>query len=209
MGGLFKVVAIGAGLVCAFAASAQVPPSPTPTPSPSPTPSPTRSVVGIDLPSARAEVDRQRGMDTTFMTRVQRRALEELELGRIAADRSSNDGVRAFARDMVDERGKAAHELRLLAESQGIDLPASPDAAGKAVIDRATRLSSPELDRMYVERALRNQDADVADFDAQTGMGQEVELQAWVGNTLPLLKEEQARIHELASQLGITIRAPR
>jgi len=209
MGGLFKVVAIGAVWVCALVASAQAPPSPTPTPSPSPTPSPTRSVVGIDLPSARAEVDRQRAMDATFMTRAQRRALEEIELSRIVADRSSNDGVRAFARDVVDERAKAAHELRLLAESQGIDLPAAPDAAGKAVIDRVSRVSSPELDRVYVERALRNQDVDVADFDAQTRLGQEVELQAWVGNTLPLLKDEQARIHALASQLGITNRAPR
>ena len=205
MGRLFKVVAIGAVWVCAVVASAQVSPTPTPTPSPSPTPSPTRSVVGIDLPSARAEVNRQRAMDATFMTRVQRRALEEIELSRIVADRSSHTGVRAFARDMVDERGKAAQELRLLAESQGIDLPATADAAGKAVIERASRVSSPELDRVYVETALRNRDADVADFDAQTGMGQEVELQAWVGNMLPLLKEEQERIRALASQLGITI----
>ena len=209
MRGLVEVVAIGAGLVCAFAASGQVPPSPTPTPSPSPTPSPTRSVVGIDLPSARAEVDRKRSMDATFMARVQRRALEEIELSRIVAERSSHTGVRAFARDMVDERGKAAQELRLLAESQRIDLPATPDAPGKAVIERASRVSSPELDRLYVERALRNRDADVADFEAQTGMGQEVELQGWVANTLPLLQDEQARIHALASQLAIAARGAR
>ena len=209
MRGLVRAVAIVAGLVCAFAASGQVPPSPTPTPSPSPTPSPTRSVVGIDLPSARSEVDRQRSMDATFMTRVQGRALEEIELSRIAAERSSNTGVRAFARDMVDERGKAAQELRLLAESQGIDLPATPDATGKAVIERASRVSSPELDRIYVERALQNRDADVADFEAQTGMGQEVELQGWVMNALPLLKDQQEQIHALASQLGITARSTR
>jgi putative membrane protein len=154
-------------------------------------------------------VDRQRGMDATFMTRVQRRALEELELSRIVAERSSNDGVRAFARDMVEDRGKATQALRLLAESQGIDLPATPDAAGNAVIERASRVSSPELDRIFVERALRNQDADVADFEAQTSKGQEVELQAWVGNTLPPLKDQQERIHALASQLGITARSSR
>jgi putative membrane protein len=149
-------------------------------------------------------VDRQRGMDATFMTRVQRRALEELELSRIVAERSSNAGVRDFARDMVEDREKATQALRLRAESQGIALPETPDAAGNAVIERASRLSSPELDRIYVERALRNQDADVADFEAQTSKGQEVELQAWVGDTLPLLRDQQERIHALASQLGIT-----
>jgi hypothetical protein len=40
-------------------------------------------------------------------------------------------------------------------------------------------------------------------------MGQEVELQGWVANTLPVLKDEQERIHALASQLGIAARGAR
>jgi hypothetical protein len=39
--------------------------------------------------------------------------------------------------------------------------------------------------------------------------GQEVELQAWVWNTLPLLKDQREQIHALASQLGITARSSR
>jgi putative membrane protein len=143
------------------------------------------------------------------MTRAQLRALEQLELGRIAATRSSNSGVRAFAQMMVEDRSKTTQALRQLAESQGIDLPATPDTVGKAVIERVSRLSSPELDRVYVERTLRNQDADVADFQAQTSMGQEVELQAWVWNTVPLLEDEQEQIRALASELGITARSSR
>ncbi len=148
-------------------------------------------------------------MDKTFMTRAQLRALEQLELGRIVAARSSNSDVRAFAQLMVEDRGKTSQELRLLAESQGIDLPAAPDAAGKSVIERVSRLSSPELDRAYVERTLKNQDADVADFEARSSTAQEVELQAWVWNTLPLLQEERDRIHAIASGLGITARGAR
>ena len=110
---------------------------------------------------------------------------------------------------MVDERGKAAQELRILAESEGIDLPATPDAAAKAVIERVSRASSPELDRVYVENALRDQDADVADFEAQSSKGQEVGLQAWVWNTLPPRKDQKEQIHALAGQLGITARGSR
>jgi putative membrane protein len=205
-----KVVAIVAGCVfCAFVVSAQAGPSPTTTPSTLPTPSPTPTPRATDPEAARSDIDRARAMDKTFMARAQLRALEHLELGRIAAARSSNAAVRAFAQLMVEDRGKATQELRHLAESQGIDLPATPDTAGKAVIERVSRLSSPELDRVYVERTLRNQNADVADFEAQTPMGQEVELQAWVSNTLPLLKEQLERIHAIASELGITVRGTR
>jgi putative membrane protein len=176
---------------------------------PSPAPSPTRTPRATDPEAARSDIDRARAMDKTFMARVQLRALEQLELGRIVAARSSNAGVRALAQLMVEDRGKTTQALKQLAESQGIDLPATPDAAGNADIARISRLSSPELDRAYVERTLRNQNADVADFEAQTPMGQEVELQAWVWNTLPLLKEQQERIHAIASELGITGRSAR
>ena len=213
-GPFFRVVAIGAGcILCAFVVSAQASPSPTPTPStspmPSPAPSPTRTPRATDPEAARSDIDRARAMDKTFMARVQLRALEQLALGRIVAARSSNAGVRAFGQLMVEDRGKTTQALKQLAESQGIDLPATPDAAGNADIARISRLSSPELDRAYVERTLRNQNADVADFEAQTPMGQEVELQAWVWNTLPLLKEQQERIHAIASELGIAVHGNR
>jgi len=213
-GPFFRVVAIGAGcILCAFVVSAQASPSPTPTPStspmPSPAPSPTRTPRATDPEAARSDIDRARAMDKTFMARVQLRALEQLALGRIVAARSSNAGVRAFGQLMVEDRGKTTQALKQLAESQGIDLPTTPDAAGNADIARISRLSSPELDRAYVERTLRNQNADVADFEAQTPMGQEVELQAWVWNTLPLLKEQQERIHAIASELGIAVHGNR
>jgi predicted outer membrane protein len=213
-GPFFRVVAIGAGCVlCAFVVSAQAGPSPTPTPltslTTSPTPSPTRTPRATDPEAARSDIDRARAMDRTFMTRAQLRALEQLELGRIVAARSSNAGVRSLAQLMVEDRGKTSQELKQLAETQGIDLPAALDTAGKADIERVSRLSSPELDRAYVERTLRTQDADVADFEAQTSMGQEVELQAWVWNTLPLLKDQQERIRAIASELGIKARSTR
>jgi putative membrane protein len=142
-------------------------------------------------------------MDATFMTRVQLRASGELELSRILAARSANAAVRSFAQQMLEDRGKTVQQLRQLAESRGVDLPSAPDAAAKADTERVSRLSSPELDRAYVERMLRDLDADTADFQAQAHVAQEVELQAWVCDTLPQFEEARARIHSLASDLGI------
>jgi predicted outer membrane protein len=213
-GQLSKIVATAAAcFLRACLVSAQAPASPTPTPtpadSPSPTAAPTRSFTGIDLPTAKAEVDRQRGMDATFMTRVQLRAAEELEQSRTVAARSANTAVRSFAQQMTDDLGKTIPELRRLAESQGVDLPAEPDAAGKAESERVSRLSSPELDRAYVERMLRSLDADAADFQAQARMAQEVELQAWVCDTLPHVEDAQTRIHAIAGEIGIPSRSGR
>src|SRR5206468_562744 len=67
---LLGVVAFVGCLSVAGVAVAQDAPTPNPTATSSPTPSPTRTP-GPILPSARAEVDRQRKLDATFMTRTQ------------------------------------------------------------------------------------------------------------------------------------------
>jgi putative membrane protein len=146
-------------------------------------------------------------MDAAFMTRVQLRGLELAELGRIAADRASSPGVRALGQQIVQDRGKANEELRLLAQSEAIALPTTLDADRRAEVDGISKLSPPALDRAIALAMVRIHDADVADFQKQTQMGQEVELQGWVYDTLPLLENQQEQIHRIASDLGIAIRA--
>ena len=137
------------------------------------------------------------------MTRTQLRGLEQIELGRIAADRASNPDVRAFGQQIVQDRGKTNEELRLFAQSQSIALPAAVEAKRRAEIDRISKLSPPALDSAIVRALIKLHDADAADFQNQTQMGQEVELQGWVYVTLPLLEEQQDEIHRIASELGI------
>ena len=52
---------------------------------------------------------------------------------------------------------------------------------------------------------VRTYDADVADFQKQTQMAQEVELQAWVYDMLPFLEDHQEAIHGVAADLGIAL----
>jgi putative membrane protein len=202
---------------CVVAARAAAPPTvtpptsptlvPTPSLTPAPTLPPTPPPGSLNLPSAKASVDRARAMDAAFMTRVQVRGLELAELGRIAADRASNPGVRAFGQQIVQDRGKAAEELRLFAQSEAIALPTALDADRRAEVDHISKLSPPALDRAIVLAMVRLYDADVADFQKQTQMGQEVELQGWVYDTLPLLEDQREQIHKIASELGIPVRA--
>jgi len=219
-GQLFKITFLAAGLfLAACAASAQASQSPTPTstttstsvPTPTATsavtPTPTRPRPALNLPSGKDFVDRARAMDTTFMTRALLRGLELLELGRIAADRASNQSVRALGQQIAQDRGKANEELRLFAQGPAIALPPALDAERRAEVDRISRLSPPALERALVLAILRLHDADVAEFQKQTQAAQEVELQGWVQDTLPQLEDQQAEIHRIAGQLGVPVGA--
>ena len=73
-------------------------------------------------------------------------------------------------------------------------------------MDHISKLSPPALDRAVVLAMVRLYDADVADFQKQTQMGQEVELQGWVYDTLPLLEDQQEQTYRIAGELGIPVR---
>jgi predicted outer membrane protein len=170
---------------------------------PSATPAPTHTPAAIKLPSARVEVERQRRADSIFMRRAHLRGLEEVELGTLAAQKAANKALRALAQQIVEERGGANEALRLFADGQQITLPAALDSARRAEVDRISRLAVPDLERACVQAMVRINDADVADFQDQSRAAQEVELQAWVFDTLPLLEDEQDQIHQLAETLGV------
>ena len=178
--------------------------APTVAPTSSPGPSPTPSPGPPSMPSGKETVDRQRGADAAFMTRVELRGLEAVELGRIADEHASAASVRAFGRQILQDRGKANEELRLFARGEAISLPAALDASRQGELNRVSRLSSPALDRAIVLAMVRIFEADVADFQKQTERGQEVELQGWVYDTLPLIEEERDEIHRVAAELGIS-----
>ncbi len=73
----------------------------------------------------------------------------------------------------------------------------------RAEVARISRLAVPDLERACVTAMIRVHDADVADFQNQSRAAQEVELQAWVFDTLPLLEDEQDQVHQIAEALGI------
>lgn len=79
--------------------------------------------------------------------------LSEVELGRMAQSRSSNDEVKAFAQQMIDDHGKALADVQALAQSKGVTLPAEPDARHKREADKLDKLSGDAFDKAYMARA--------------------------------------------------------
>jgi putative membrane protein len=89
--------------------------------------------------------------DTKFMQEAATGGMAEVELGWLAADKASSPDVKQFGQRMVDDHSKANDELKSLASQKGVTLPASPDAAQKAMQVRLSKLSTAEFDRAYMQ----------------------------------------------------------
>src|SRR5712671_6421974 len=82
--------------------------------------------------------------DRVFVIRATLGGAAEIELARLAEQKTRNDAVRDFARHMIRDHSQADNALSRLARSEGIPLPEGPDAKQREIRDGLSRLSGPE-----------------------------------------------------------------
>ena len=78
------------------------------------------SAPGVPLPGQTNVPDR------LFTTLAAQGGMAEVDLGKLAQQKSSNDAVTAFAKRMVDDHGKSNAQLAELAKQAGLQLPPEP-----------------------------------------------------------------------------------
>jgi len=127
--------------------------------------------------------------DRNFMMDAAMGGLEEVELGRVAAQKGTSDAVKQFGQRMVDDHSKANSELMSLASSKGITLPTALDEKHQKEVTKLSAMSGAEFDRAYSKMMLSDHNKDVSEFEKQSTKGTDPDLKAFAGKTLPTLQE--------------------
>jgi len=125
--------------------------------------------------------------------------MAEVELGKLAKDKGSSDGVKQFGQRMFDDHSKANDELKKIASSKTITLPDSLDAKHKATIDRLSKLSGADFDRAYIKEMVKDHEQDVKEFQRESQSGSDPEIKDFAAKTLPTLQDHLRQIKELES----------
>jgi putative membrane protein len=189
---------VGAVSLAALGASLAYPQAPGPGSQPSQRPS-TTSEPGMGNPSAGTpetmpvkQVD-----DKKFVKDAAIGGLTEVELGKLAAQKASSDGVKQFGQKMVDDHNKANEELKEIASKANIEIPASLDSKHQSRLDKLAKLSGPEFDKAYVKDQLKDHQKDVSEFQNEAQSGSDPNVRQFANKTLPTLQEHLSMVKDL------------
>ncbi len=127
--------------------------------------------------------------DHHFIMDAAKGGLAEVDLGKLASEKASNDQVKQFGQRMVTDHGKANDELKTIAQKKNITLPTELDAKDKAVHDRLSKLSGEAFDRAYMQTMLRDHRKDVNEFKKESTAGKDPDVKQFASSTLPTLEE--------------------
>lgn len=128
-------------------------------------------------------------MDQKFMMMAAKGGMAEIEMARVALQKSSNDSVKQYAQKMIDDHTMAGDELKQLASTRGVMLPMQPDAKQMAMMAKMQRLSSIKFDMMYVKEAGVKAHQHMEKLFMEESMnGKDMEAKAFAAKTLPVVR---------------------
>jgi putative membrane protein len=78
--------------------------------------------------------------------------VSEVAAAKIALDKSKNEHVVSYAKQMVDDHSASQKELTQLAQGKGVTLPTEPDKKHQAAAKKLAALSGEQFDRAYIKQ---------------------------------------------------------
>jgi putative membrane protein len=138
----------------------------------------------------------------TFVKSAAEDGMTEVELGKLAMEKSQNNQVKQFAQKMVHDHTEANHELESIARSKGLPLPTKPDAKHEAMVKNLSALSGAAFDSAYAEHMAKGHSEAVAMFQGAS-RSSDRDLAEFAQKTLPTLEEHK----QLADNLHANTKA--
>ncbi len=137
---------------------------------------------------------------SVFIINAARGSMADVEIGKLAAQKSQNPQLKKFAQMMVEEHTKANAELKTLAGKKNVSLPTDLGTY-KPSVESLNAASGADFDKEYVDLMVRDHEASVAAFKRQAADGSDADLQAFAEKTLPTLQKHLEMIKAIEEEL--------
>lgn len=188
---LFRTITLGALLAGAWSiALAQNTQAPTTNPRAEPT------------GKASNALDRK---DQRYVKKAAEGGLTEVELGRLAQTKASNDQVKQFGAMMEKDHGKANDELKRIAEAKGVEVPAAPDRSENRRIEKLQQTANgADFDKKYMADMVKDHEKDLKFFREAARNAKDPEIKSFFQQTAQTIKEHLAMARKVAGEVGAT-----
>ena len=127
--------------------------------------------------------------DRKFMEKAAEGGMAEVQMGKLATQKAESDQVKQFGQRMVDDHTKADQQLKQLASTKGVTLPADLDKSSQREYDKLSKLSGAQFDREYMDHMVSDHKKDISEFKSEAKKAQDADVKQFASSTLPTLEE--------------------
>jgi putative membrane protein len=143
--------------------------------------------------------------DAAFYKKAAEGGIAEVELGKLAQEKSSTQSVKDFGAMMVTDHSAANDKLKAIADRKKIKLPTSPSVGQMATKTKLEVLSGGTFDESYIKGMVKDHEEDIKEFQKEATAGQDPDAKAYATATLPTLKAHLKKIQSIASAQNVVL----
>lgn len=129
--------------------------------------------------------------DTDFVHDAAIANMAELDLARLADERSTNADVKKFARTMIDDHTAAGEKLQAIATQRTIEIPAQIDDKHRDLHDKLAKRQGFEFDRDYIDAMVDGHKDFVNKLESRIDRE---DLAKWKSETADKITGDKARV---------------
>lgn len=145
---------------------------------------------------------KQAAGDDKFIMDAAAGGMYEVEAGKLAAQKASNEDAKKFGQRMADDHAKANDELMQLATTKGVTVPKEMDKKHRDMVDKFSKMSGAAFDKAYMSEMVKDHTKDVSDFRKEVKDGKDPDVKGWAGKILPTLEDHLKMARDVSNQLG-------
>jgi len=128
--------------------------------------------------------------------------MAEVEMGKLALQKSQNAEVKSFARQMVDDHGKGLDEVKKVAQAKNVSLPSDLDSKHKALLSKLQGMSGDQFDRAYMEQGGSKAHSEALALVNKTKSGaKDGEVQALAAKLQPTIQQHKGHADQLNASI--------
>ena len=134
-----------------------------------------------------------------FVTIAAQSDMLEIESSKLALQKSDSAKTKTFAQKMIDDHTATSTELKGLVSNGKVqaDAPASLDKAHQAKLDKLSKLQGKDFTKDYDDMQVSAHKDAVSLFERYAKDGDNADLKAFAGKTLPHLQEHLKMAEDL------------
>lgn len=141
--------------------------------------------------------------DSAFLKQAAENGNMEVEASKLALSKATNDKVKAFAQQMVDDHSKAGKELADLAASKGVEVSSEPSMLQKGKLKLLGTADGARFDEKYADEVgVKAHEDTVKLFQKAAAEAHDADVKAWATKTLPTLKQHLEHAKSLKAAVG-------
>ena len=135
--------------------------------------------------------------DAKFATSAAAGGMAEIELSKLAKQKSSDAQIKNFASMMLTDHSKAGDSLTVIAQKENITLPTAMDADHQKKFDDLSKLTGTDFDKAYVNAMVDDHKGALSLMQDEAKNGKDPALRAFAGKTASVVQMHLDAINKI------------